>query len=274
MTQDRTAREPKRDRWGRYLLPDPETGIERAWTRVTTVSGVLGDRYNLELWQQRMVALGLADRPDLLALVRVHRRDKRRLKQLVADALEAGNSEHRREIGTAIHAATEAADLGEPIDLGPPFDLDVAAYSAEMRRRGIRVVDGWVERILLAPQLGVAGTTDRLLECDEWELPRIGDVKTGATIHFSELDHAVQLAMYANATHYWDYDDLELKPMPEIDRTRGLIIWVPAGEARCEVHELDLELGYEAARVAVEVKAWRSRTGLSRPLSTWKEVSS
>src|SRR5437870_10706498 len=103
--------EPNRDRWGRYLLPDPETGEELAWTRVTTVSGILSDRYNLELWAQRMVALGLAKRSDLLALVKTNARasatpnGKRTLNRVVKDALEAGNSEQRANLGTAIHAA-------------------------------------------------------------------------------------------------------------------------------------------------------------------------
>ena len=104
---------PKRDRYGRYLLPDPETGAEMAWTRVTTVAPILSDRYNLEKWAQRMTALGLAKREDLLALVKATariadtRNGKSTLNRVVSDAIEAGNVEQRANLGTAIHAATE-----------------------------------------------------------------------------------------------------------------------------------------------------------------------
>ena len=48
-----TSFEPKHDRWGRYLLPDPETGAERAWTRATTVARTLADEYGLTKWKLR-----------------------------------------------------------------------------------------------------------------------------------------------------------------------------------------------------------------------------
>lgn len=264
---------PKRDRWGRYLLPDPETGEELAWTRVTTVSGILSDRYNLELWAQRMVALGLAKREDLLALVKTTariantRNGKQTLNRAVKDAIEAGNSEQRANLGTAIHSATEAHDRGEEWDLPQPYDKDVKAYAKEMKRLGLFVADGWIERILVNPDLGVAGTCDRLVMRKGWKLPRIADVKTGKTVHFSELDHAIQQAMYANASHYWDAEVGALVECPPIDKTSALIIHLPAGEARCEVHDLDITAGYEAAMLAVEVKEWRSRKGLSKPFA-------
>jgi hypothetical protein len=262
---DQKTGEPKRDRWGRYLLPHPETGVEQPWTRVTTVSGILSDRYNLELWAQRMVALGLASRPDLLALVKTHRTNKRTLNKVVKDALEAGNTEQRANIGTAIHAATEAVDRGEPHDLGPPYDRDVEVYGSVMDELGLDVVPGWIERIVLNVELGVAGTLDRLVKASGWKLPRIADVKTGKTVHFSELDHAIQQSMYANASHYWDAEKGELVKVPRIDKKSALIVHLPAGEARCEVHDLDIATGYAAAKLAVEVKSWRGRKGLSQP---------
>lgn len=261
--------EPKRDRWGRYLLPHPETGVEQAWVRATTVSGLLSDRYNLEKWGKRMALLGIAKRADLLALLKTTKAtDKRALDRIAEKALEAGNTEQRANIGTAIHAAAEAYDLGLEHDLGLPYSKDVEAYAAEMERLGIEVVPGWVERIVIVPQLGegIAGTLDRMVRVPGWDLPVIADLKTGGTVHFAELDHAVQQAIYANATHYWDPVTETLEPMPEVDKKRALIIHVPAGEARCEVHVLNIEAGWEAAQVAASVRAFRARKDLSVPL--------
>ena len=134
-----------------------------------------------------------------------------------------------------------------------------------MKELGLSVVPGWIERILVNPECGVAGTCDRAVMRKGWKLPRIADVKTGKSVHFSELEHSIQQAMYANATHYWDAERGELVPCPPLDKKSALIIHLPAGKATCEVHELDIEAGYEAAMLAVEVKEWRGRRGLSRP---------
>lgn len=274
---DQAPNEPRRDRWGRYLLPDPATGVERAWTRVTTVSGILSDRYNLELWAQRMVALGLARREDLLALVKTNARKsktpngKRTLNRVVKDAIEAGNTEQRANLGTALHAATEMMDRGEQWDVPAPYDRDIEKYGAEMDKREILpLLDEsgaqWIERIVVNTALGVAGTLDRVNTAPDWELPRVCDIKTGGTVHFSELDHSVQQAMYANASHYWDPKTERLEKMPTVDKKAAVIIHVPAGEARCELHELDIVRGLKAAQLAIEVREWRSAKGLSRAL--------
>lgn len=266
--------EPKRDRWGRYVLPDPETGEERSWTRATTVSGLLDDRYNIEQWGKRMVAVGLSRRTDLAALAKAYAKDpdgnKRGLNGVVKDAVEAGGGSARSNIGTAIHAATEALDRGEVVDMPPPYDRDVEVYGATLDKLGINVVPGWIERIVVVPQLGegIAGTLDRLVTVDAvgYSLPVVADVKTGKSVHFSHLSHAIQQGIYANATHYWNEDEEQLVPMPEVDRRRALIIHLPAGEARCEVHVLDIEQGWEAAQTAADVRKWRNAKHLSAPL--------
>lgn len=258
--------EPKRDRWGRYILPDPTTGEERSWVRATTVSGLLSDRFNLEKWAARMVALGMSQRDDLVALAKTATADdKRKLDNIVKDAKAAAGSETKANIGTAIHSATEAYDRGEEHQLGQPWAADVEAYGAKMKELGIEVVPGWIERIVVVPQLGegVAGTLDRMVTVPGEDLPVIADIKTGQTVHFSHLDHAIQQAIYANATHYFDPEDGKLKPMPEVDKDHALIIHIPSGSAKCEVHSLDIRAGWEAAQVAAEVRKWRARKDLS-----------
>src|SRR5690606_41320127 len=55
----------RRDQYGRYILPDPVTGEEKPWTRVTTLAGTLADRRGLEKWAQRNIVYGLGQRQDL-----------------------------------------------------------------------------------------------------------------------------------------------------------------------------------------------------------------
>lgn len=264
---------PKRDRWGRYLLPDPTTGEERPWTRATTVSGLLSDRFNLEQWAQRMVAFGMAQRPALVMLAKGVKDPKsfggkKTLNGVAKKALSAANSDERADIGTAIHAATEALDRGEAVDVIEPYNRDVEAYGAELDRLGIEIYEGFIERIVVTPQLGegIAGTLDRVVTVPGWDLPVIADIKTGSTVKFSHLDHAIQQSIYANATHVWDPELEQLVPMPEVDKQRALIVHVPAGEATCTVYVIDIAAGWEAAQVAAAVRYWRKRDDLSVPL--------
>ena len=113
-----TRPEPKRDRWGRYLLPVPGQLKPVAHTRVTTLVKALDDTSNLEKWACRMTALGLAERADLRALVASHRDDKAALNRVVDQAKEAARSGAGANTGTALHRFAELVDAGMDVDLG------------------------------------------------------------------------------------------------------------------------------------------------------------
>ena len=81
-----------RDRWGRPLITPPEGGKAVPYVRVTTLAGTLEDTYNLGKWQQRQVAMGIAARPDLVALVSAARGDKGALNAVCEQAHEAAAS--------------------------------------------------------------------------------------------------------------------------------------------------------------------------------------
>ena len=57
------------DQWKRYLIVPQKGGAPVPHTRATTWASTLDDRYGLERWSRRTVALGLARRPDLVAQV-------------------------------------------------------------------------------------------------------------------------------------------------------------------------------------------------------------
>jgi hypothetical protein len=73
---------------------------------------------------------------------------------------------------------------------------------------------------------------------------------------------AVQMAMYANAEYTYDWRTKECTPLPDIDKTRGVILHLPAGQGRLDLYEVDLVAGWEAAQMAMEVRAWRKRKDL------------
>lgn len=261
---------PKRDRWGRYLLPDPETGKERAWTRATTLSSTLADTYGLTQWQLRMVAKGLGMRPDLLALAAAaHVDDKDTLNRVASDAKEAAGSSAGANAGTALHSFTEAVDRGEDAQIPDPWAADIAAYVAAINEHQMTVHPEWVERITVVPRFGVAGTFDRILTLPDGRRV-IGDVKTGKDLSYSWPEIAIQLALYANATHMWNVDHWE--PMPVLDPSEAIVIWLPVGRATCELHTVDTVAGWEMASVAYGVRQWRSRKNLNRRIASPTET--
>lgn len=265
MTTTTTVAEPKRDRWGRYLLPDPDTGKEVSWTRVTTVANTLADRYGLEQWAKRNVALGLAAREDLYALAAsCTPDDKKQLNTIVKDAEEAAKARSGANLGTALHRITERVDRGEDLDIPDAWRADVDAYAQTLVDNHIKVHPEYLERIVVVPKAKVAGTLDRLVTVETVDGLIVGDIKTGQdVVTYGMGEIAIQLALYANASHMWNGDGYD--PMPDINKQRALVIHLPVGQGECNLHWVDIEAGREAARMALAVRDWRKRKDLSTP---------
>jgi hypothetical protein len=250
-----------RDRYGRPMIVPPGGGKKVPYRRCTTFVGALEDTFNLARWQQRMVAVGLADRPDLLLGVAAHREDKAKLNQLCEDALEAARGHAAATTGTAVHALTEIVDRGADLPVIPDgAAADLAAYRA--RTAGVEWLA--IERGIVVDHLKVHGTPDRIGRFPG-QPPRVWDIKTG-DIEYGIGKIAMQLAMYAHGVFY-DHVGASRTPMPaDLDMTTGVIIHLPAGKGTCELVEVDLVAGWEGVQVAREVWDWRARKGLSRPL--------
>jgi hypothetical protein len=257
--------EPRRDRYGRYLLPDPVTGEERAWTRATTIANTLSDPWGLVDWKMRMVAKGVATRDDLRALASALPLDsgKKQLNEVARDAIEYAGGSSGRNMGTALHEWTAQSDQGSSPEVPEPWDRDLEAYDATLALHGVRVIPSLVERIVCIPDLGIAGTFDRIVVWDPHAY--IADVKTGADLSYGWLEIAVQLALYANAEWIWNEGAGEWESAQPVDKTQGLVMHMPVGQARCELHWVDLELGWSAVQLAVDVREWRKRKDISRP---------
>lgn len=256
--------EPKRDRYGRYLLPDPDTGKNLARQRVTTFAHLIEDSYNIGQWETRMSLKGLAMRPDLIARVAstdVSRKDE--LNKLAAQAKEAASSSAAANTGTALHAFSEQVDRGEDPKIPPPWDADIAAYKTAMDTAGIIRRAEWIERIVITPQLGLAGTFDRILELPSGDLI-IGDVKSGKDLSYAWLSISVQLAVYAHAIGMWDWED-GYEAMPPVRQDYGMVMHIPAGTGTCDLYLLDLTAGWQAAHECAAIRMWRARKDLASP---------
>jgi len=265
----------------------------KSWTRATTLAGTLDDRYGLEKWGNRNVVLGIAARPDLYALAAsCTPEDKEQLGRIVEQAQEAAKSRSGANLGTALHRLTERIDRGEILDVPKEWKPDIDAYCQTLADTGVRILPEWIERVVVTPQYGAAGTLDRLVHVDGRFM--VADLKTGKdAVSYGMGDIAIQLAIYANATHAW-IGDAEKVPrdrfgryelpdpaeepdayeiLPNVDLERALVIHLPVGQGECTLHEVDIQAGREAIDLALAVRAWRKRKDLSTPLSQWKEMA-
>lgn len=250
-----------RDKWDRPMVVPPGGGKPTAYTRATVFVDCLDDKYNLQRWQQRMVALGLAERPDLLlAVASTHRDDKPALDRLTGQAQEAARAHAAATTGTALHRLTEQMDRGQGLWVVPPaYQADLDAYAQATAKLDAVLI----EQFVVNDALKIGGTPDRIVRYQGRAY--VADLKTGS-VDWGAGKFAMQLAVYAHSTPY-DYRTAERTPYPcDVDQERGIIIHLPAGEGRCAMYWLDLAAGWEGVALAGQVRAWRRRGKL---LTRW-----
>lgn len=268
-TAPAAAQTIKRDRFGRYLLPDPETGVEKAWTRATTIARTLADEYNLTLWKLRMVARGMGLRPDLVAGAAAADpdADRKTLDEIASKAMERAGGSTGATLGTALHSFTHRLDRGEALSsLGAPapLDADLVEYGRALARHRLTVVPEWSERIIVVPELGVAGQFDNLVRqpagVTKSRPVAVLDKKTAKSIEYSMLEIAIQLAIYAHAPLLWNPQTASYEPMPaDVDQERALVLHMPVGKAHAQIYGVNLIEGWEYAQLAMKVREARSR---------------
>jgi hypothetical protein len=274
----------RRDRWGRLLVVPPGNTESVGYTRATTIAKVLDEGGGLIPWKATMAVVGTLRRPGIRAtwesLIAASGdpwyfspESKAKCRELVEEAAEAGGSTNRAEQGTALHAITALIDSGAVVhEVGAETMADLAAYTDTLAAYGIEVLR--IETTVVLDTWQVGGTFDRIVRVPGYELPLIADLKTGSSLDYSWQSFAVQLAIYAHGEAIYDQGPTaaedERHPMPEVDQHTGLIIWLPAGEARCELHVVDLDAGWEGFEMSMAVRQWRKRRDFDAPLSVWE----
>jgi hypothetical protein len=258
-----------RDRYGRPMIVPADGGKPLPYGRPSSFGKKLEDTYGLEQWQRRMVTVGLARTPSLVARAatipgdpkawtKAHKAD---LNAIADEALIAAKANQAADIGTSLHRMTELADLGEDVThLPEPFAADVAAYRAGMVAHGFTIDSAHVECRMVCDELRLAGTTDRIPYVPTIGKHRILDLKTGESIELAALGYAVQLAVYAHSVLY-DVATGERTPI-DLDLSTALIVHLPAGKASFTLYEVDVAAGWEAALVCAEIDRWRKRKNL------------
>jgi hypothetical protein len=274
----------RRDQYKRLLVVPPIGGKPTGYTRVTTVAKTLDDGGGLMPWKATMCATGMIMRRGLRsqweALIAQYDDPwyagdsiKAICKRLVEECAAVGGANDRAEMGTALHAITALYDLGRiPSHLTEETEADLEAYAEGLSNAGIKLAPGFVETTIVIDAYQVAGTFDRLASVPGFDLPLIADLKTGSSLDYSWQTFAVQLAGYSRGNAIYEQGankdgskDKRL-PMPEVDQSTGLIMWLNAGAANLELHLVDLEAGWKGFEQSMWVRGWR-KTPVAQPLT-------
>jgi hypothetical protein len=247
----------RRDRWDRPLIMQLD-GTRTPYTRASSATKAIDDTWNLDQWDRRNVAYGMTCDASLVARVLAiggdpstwGKAEKDAIAKVVDDARTVAKAHRGADIGTAVHRIIERRNRGETISAGP-YQADVDAYYRALDAAGIIIDPDHLECRLVCDDLELAGSADNIVGYEGRF--RIADLKTGATVSYGVLGFAGQLAAYANGQLYDVNEECRL-PTPELDRELGFIIHLPAGEGRCDIYEVDLARGYQAAKVAYQAR--------------------
>ncbi len=257
---------PREDNeWRRPLIIPPGGGRPVPYSRFTKWIDVIEDRYLLELYGQRKVIAGLTERPDLLLSAAAHRDDRDRLNQIAKDAQAAAKADAAAIIGTAVHKLAELHDRGQPVGTIPgDYQRDLDAYVAATAC----LTHIHVEQFMVLDRLKIGGTPDRISTFEGGMY--IADLKTGNSdnqgrLAYGLLKIAMQLAVAAHADLY--NPATGGRTPVAVDQNNAIIIHVPAGTGRCELHWVNIARGWQAVQTAIAVREWRKVKGLTAPLN-------
>lgn len=263
------AFEVTRNRYGHYCLPDPNTGRAGAFVRATTVAKAVADAGatgGLDDWKDRRLIYGLVQNPGLLEGLDVSligTDQEWTLNKTTAAIAEAARvssgSADGREFGTALHAWTEAVDIGQATfdDVPDPMKRHVASYLYMLHESDIEVLPEYVERIVYCPISDSVGTVDRIFRLADGSLV-IGDIKTSASIDNAWTSITAQLAQYATASHMLSADGSKWEPMPQVRGDIGVVASIPHTPKdrgiHCDIYPVNLQPGVALIQLAMAVR--------------------
>ena len=275
----------RRDHLDRYMCRPPGSTKLVAHRRMTTVLKALDSDGGLLLWSQGRAVLGMMRDPSLNRKARRLLRsgehdawyaspgDKSKYKTLLGELGDAGGRHDRADLGTHLHGVAERflRDGETPAD--PAALAWLNNYMAALERAGIAIDPSLLEVIVVRDGDRIAGKVDYLaVMVPGYELPLIGDLKTGDSLDYSINGHAIQLAGYRFADAIYvqgaadDGSQDERRPLPELDEQWGLIIHAPATSTAVTFHIVDLSIGRAGLELALAVEHWRKRTDVATEL--------
>src|SRR3954470_13935402 len=176
--------QPPTGNYDRYILPGSD-GKAKEMTRTTTIASGMDDGYGLGTWSLYRAIWGIAQREDLIALLRAislpaidEPASRATLKEVADKAKLLAGTDSSSNWGTAAHGVLQRVDQGESeATIHPYWHPLVANYRAELEREGLTVVPGFIERVCWCARYDIGGRFDTAYQESDGSYV-IGDKKT------------------------------------------------------------------------------------------------
>jgi hypothetical protein len=249
---------------GRYMLPplgDP-TGKRRSLQRVTNLVKQLSEQDGLVKWKLRMAVIGLARDERLYDLATsLTPENKRDLDDLIEKAIDLGQAgpSGGNITGTALHNYTDDKPGEYPIRVRDKWVPKVENYYRALHDKGLRVVPGLSERLVVSERLGTAGRLDDVYE-DPFGVLRVGDRKSQKTF-YTWWEIGAQLACYQGSDAMWNEDECRWEDMPKLADDYVHVAWMPLSHPTqrdgVTIYDLPLDAAREVLEECVRVRELR-----------------
>jgi hypothetical protein len=270
-------------------------GIPRVWDeqlqkmiryrRSSSAGKIMDDEYNLWDWKLRTELVGAAQRPELMAVVSTldPQADKKKLRDIAEQCLEAGRGSARATQGSAVHSMFDHVDLEHDWTPAPQFQQIVDAYLETTQGfYGLIPID--VEVRCVNDRHKLAGTLDRryrttrtLVAPDGQIIPIgsiiVGDTKTGTTLEYAAGAYSTQLAAYVDSVRYDTATNQREAFDPPNYPDWAIIVHAVPELGTCEIYWVDITAGRAGLVLADQVREWRGRTDLLTPASPPQRAS-
>lgn len=254
-------------------------GEKKTYSRVSSFATQIGGTAGLEYFRKMHTVIGMVNEPklteELLEEVRNTRdmigsnyetytvlKDGKKVSKMIDNLCELGGVHERAAEGTRIHEMTEAVDLAEGdedviLRLSTWDQLLLDSYLDQMTP--FTVTD--VEVLIVNDKMGLAGTADRVVNCDliapdgEHVTRMVMDIKTGSSRYADAA--AIQVRKYAEGKRYCPethkrttLDDGDRK----VSKKWGVYMHLDQDTAVAKWYWLDLTRGEMLSKLTVKIK--------------------
>lgn len=218
---------------GRYYLPplDDPTGKRRSLQRVTNFIKQLSEQGGLVTWKLRSAVIGLARderRYDLACSINPDSpRGKQELDQLIEECIDFANAgpSGGNITGTALHNYTDDVAGSYPIRVRDKWVPKLENYQRALHDKGLRVVPGLQERLVVSERYGTCGRLDDVYE-DPFGTLRVGDRKSQKDFP-TWWEVGAQLALYQSSDAMWNEAECRWEEMPALADDFCHVAWMP-----------------------------------------------
>lgn len=264
---------------GRYMLPWKDGSHKsRGFQRVTNLVAAFSDQFGLRVWELGEVLQGVSLDPTLYAALlsaNLHEMSKEErnawVKEFIEHCKDASGGNRGAKHGNQRHAAVEAHHAGLPMGHQDPLTRrDLVLYDQALKRAELIPEKGMQERRVLVESLEVVGTLDNVLYHIPTKTYRVGDLKTQRRF-WTWLEISAQLACYARGDAMWEPDadgGGRWVDMPKVSLDVAHVLWMPRDGDHVDVWDVDINEGWEIAKLARQVVLKRSiAKSTARPLA-------